>query len=73
MLQEFLTIGTNPLHIRDILLVLKQLYKDIMRQEETVLNMLGFNMRKVNINYINSVEIIDSLVEFEHASCLPFY
>ena len=73
MLQEFLTIGTNPLHIRDILLVLKQLYKDIMRQEETVLNMLGFNMRKVNINYINSVEIIDSLVEFEHTSCLPFY
>ena len=72
MLQEFLTIGTNPLHIRDILLVLKQLYKDIMRQEETVLNMLGFNMRKVNINYINSVEIIDSLVEFEHTSCLPF-
>ena len=49
ILQEFLTIGTSPLDIRDMLLILGQLYKDIQRQEETVLGILGFDMRKVNI------------------------
>lgn len=49
ILQEFLTTGTSSLDVQDMLPVLRQLYKDFMRQEETVLSNLGFDMRNVII------------------------